>query len=393
MPRPPLDGIRVVDLTRILAGPFATMTLADLGADVIKVERPGTGDETRHWGPPFHEGVATYFLSVNRNKRGMALDLKHGRGKEILWRLLESADVLVSNFRPGVMVRLGLGHETVARRCPDLVYALLNGYGEDGPFAGRAAFDLVIQAESGLMDLTGWPSGPATKVGVSIADEVAGMLLVQGILTALLARHRDGRGQKVEIALHDAVLSAFTHQAQGYLTTGSKPRRLGNSHPSLVPYRPFTAADGEIVVGVASEQQWVRFCGALGLRELASDPRFASNAGRVVHREAVERVLSDHLATGSVEHWLVRLREASVPSGRVRTVAEALDGPEAEARKLIVTGPGMNYPMVGQPIRLDGATCPVRLAPPTLGEHTREVLLELGYDEGQVDRIAASGAV
>lgn len=388
----PLEGIRVVDLTRILAGPFATMILGDMGADVIKVERPGRGDETRAWGPPFHGGVATYYLAVNRNKRSLSLDLRSTRGREILWELLEDADVLVSNFRAGAMARLGLAVEQVRERCPRLVYAHLNGYGAQGPRAARPTFDLVIQAEAGLMDLTGDADGPPTKAGLSLADEIAGLYLVQGILAALLRRQRSGRGEPVEVALHDAMLSMLTYHAQGYLSASAVPRRMGNSHPSLVPYRPFATADGHIVVGVASEALWERFCAAVDMPGLFADPRFRSNAERVRHREELERLLEQRLAGSDTATWRRRLDEAGVPCGAVRSAVEALESPETESRQMIVRMPDTGLRMLGMPIRMPGVPT-LRRSPPTVGEHTVEILQELGHDAEQIARLRDQGVV
>jgi len=389
----PLQDILVVDLTRILAGPFATMILGDLGADVIKIERPGQGDDTRHWGPPFLEGTATYFLSVNRNKRCLTLDLKSAAGSSVLWRLLERADVLVSNFRPGLMNELGFGYDDVRRRASRLVYCVINGYGESDGRASRPAFDLVIQGESGLMDLTGPADGAATKAGISIADEVAGLYLVQGVLAALLKRHRTGRGAHVEIALTDALISTFTYQAQQYLTAGMEPRRLGNAHPSLVPYRPFPTADGTVVIGVASNSLWQRFCKALELEELVDDARFCTNAGRVERRDELEALIEERLAERSSEQWIDRLRAVRVPCGVVRSVAQALDE-EIELDSGLVQESGIpGLQVVGNPIRIDGSRGEPRLAPPSLGEHTIQILGELGFDSAQIALLRADGVV
>ena len=389
----PLQDILVVDLTRILAGPFATMILGDLGADVVKVERPGQGDDTRHWGPPFLEGTATYFLSVNRNKRSLTLDLKSAAGSNVLWRLVERADVVVSNFRPGLMSELGFGYDDVRRRAPGVVYCVINGYGESGARAARPAFDLVIQAESGLMDMTGPADGAATKAGISIADEVAGLYLVQGVLAALLKRHRTGGGAHVEIALSDALISTFTYQAQQYLTAGVAPRRLGNAHPSLVPYRPFATADGTLVIGVASDSLWQRFCRALELEELVDDSRFCSNAGRVERRDELEALIEERLAERSSEQWMDRLRAVRVPCGVVRSVAQSLDE-EIELDSGLIREAGIpGLRVVGNPIRLDGSRGDPRLPPPSLGEHTREILADLGFDGAQIASLRNEGVV
>ena len=389
----PLQDILVVDLTRILAGPFATMILGDLGADVIKVESPGQGDDTRHWGPPFFRGTATYFLSVNRNKRSVTLDLKSTAGSDVLWRLLERADVVVSNFRAGLMSELGFGYDDVRRRAPRLVYCVINGYGETGTRASRPAFDLVIQAESGLMDLTGPTDGVATKAGVSIADEVAGLYLVQGVLAALLKRQRTGCGAHVEIALTDALISTFTYQAQQYLTAGIQPRRLGNAHPSLVPYRPFPTADGTVVIGVASDSLWRRFCAALELEDLVHDPRFRTNAGRVERRDELEGLIEERLVERSSEQWIDRLRAVRVPCGIVRSVGQALDEEIELDSGLVKESGSSGLRMVGNPIRIDGTRGDPQRSPPSLGEHTDEILGELGFDSAQIALLRASGVV
>ncbi len=309
-PRPvePLRDIRVIDLTRILAGPYATMILGDLGADVVKVERPGHGDDTRHWGPPFVGDTASYYIAVNRNKRSIAIDLKHEEGRELVYRMLGDADLVVSNFRPGVMDRLGLGQARLADTFPGLIWCSITGHAPGDPRARLPSFDLVIQAETGLMDLTGQKDGPPTKVGISIADELAGLYLVQGALAALYHRERTGEGCPVNVALNEAMLSAFTYQAQKHLVGGGTPRRMGNEHPSLVPYRSYSAADGDFVVGVANEGQWQRFCAAIGRPELMDDARFETNSVRVENRVELEGQLEVRLAERSREDWVATLR-------------------------------------------------------------------------------------
>lgn len=389
----PLTGTRVVDLTRILAGPFATMMLGDMGADVVKVERPGTGDDARGWGPPFVDGTSTYFLSVNRNKRSVAIDLQTRPGKELLWELIEGADVVVSNFRVGVMERLGFGYEHVAERCPTCIYGVINGYGRRGRRRDRPSFDVVVQAESGLMDLTGRPEGPPTKTGISLADEVAGLYLVQGVLLALWERQRTGRGQLVEVALHDALLSLFTYQAEQYLAGGVEPRRMGNRHPSIAPYQTFEAADGTVVVGVGNEAIWERFCDALGEPGLKERPEFVTNADRVAHREELESELAPIFAARDVAYWEEVLGAAGVPCGRVRAAGEVLEAEKEEDREMIVPLPGNGVPVLGVPVKLSRTPGRIERPPPGLGEHTDEILGQLGHPAGQIRRWRDAGVI
>ena len=387
----PLTGLRVVDLTRILAGPFATMMLGDMGAEVLKIERPGSGDDARGWGPPFVDGVSTYFLSVNRNKRSMTLDLKSAVGKDVLWELIESADVVVSNFRVGVMDSLGFSFDQVAERAPRCVYGLINGYGRTGERAKRPSFDVVVQAESGLMDLTGFADGKPTKVGVSIADEIAGLYLVQGILVALLERQRTDRGQLVEVALHDALLSMFTFQAQRYLSAGTLPTRMGNRHPSIVPYETFDAADGTIVVGVGNEAIWERFCVALDAEHLHGHESFARNPDRVANRELLEEELAPIFRNHTASHWEDLFGAAGVPCGRVRALNEVIERERDADREMVVEVDGLAS--LGVPVKLSASPGAVRSRPPRLGEHTEAVLVELGHTDEEVAAWRDSGVI
>jgi crotonobetainyl-CoA:carnitine CoA-transferase CaiB-like acyl-CoA transferase len=393
----PLDGIRVIDLTRILAGPYCTQALADAGADVIKIEEPAKGDDTRGWGPPFVNGESVYFLSVNRGKRGMTLNLKDPRGRDLLWRLLETADVLVENFRPGTLDRLGFSYEEVHRRAPRIVYASVSGYGPDGPWGGRPGYDAVIQGEGGLMSLTGAKDGPPFRVGASIADVLAGMTALQGIVLALLRRGRTGEGGRVDVSLLESLITTFAYHSSTYLLTGKVPTRLGNRHPSLAPYETFDAADGPVVLAVGSEGLWRAFCRSMGEPELAEDARFRTNALRVTNYDALRAHIAARLKTRRVDEWLADWEAAGIPCGRVRTVAEAIDLPQVEARGLLVdidhpTAGAGRY--VGSAIHLSDATRSSRRAPPVLGQHTDEIFSErLGLGPAEVSALRQAGVV
>jgi len=313
----PLSGIRVLDLTRVLAGPFCSMILADMGAEVIKVEEPGKGDDTRSW-PPFIEGEATYFMSVNRNKQSVTLNLKSPAARKIFTDLVKKSDVLLENFRPGTMEKLGLGYATLAKVNPKLVYCAVSGFGESGPEGGRGGYDLIVQAESGLMDITGFPDGPPVKMGTSIADLVSGMSAAHGVTLALLARAKTKRGQKVEIGMLDTMAALLTYQAGIYWGTGRRPMRRGNEHPSIVPYEVFKAADAYITLGVANDSLWERCCGAMERPDLVKDPRFATVSARVEHRTTLVPLLNEIFGERTADEWMKRLEAAGVPAGRDR---------------------------------------------------------------------------
>jgi len=400
----PLEGVRVVDLTRILAGPYCTQALADAGADVVKIEQPGHGDDTRGWGPPFVNGAppgdrgeSAYFLSVNRGKRGMTLNLKHPRGRELLWALLETADVLVENFRPGTLDGWGFSWDEVHRRHPRVVYASVSGYGADGPWGGRPGYDAMVQAEGGLMSITGAPDGMPFKVGASLVDVLAGMTAFQGIVLALLRRERSGEGARVDVSLLESLLPALTYHNAAYLLTGQVPGRLGNRHPSLAPYETFEAADGLVVVGAGSEALWRSLCSALEVPGLADEPRFATNALRVTNYGALREILAPLFRARSGGAWLAVLEAAGVPSGRVRSVAEALDEPQVEARGLLLqlTHPTLGAGRyVGSPIHLSGAHRGSLRPPPLLGQHTDEVLREcLGLTPAAIDELRRDSVI
>ncbi|RPH85373.1 MAG: CoA transferase [Candidatus Rokuibacteriota bacterium] len=392
----PLAGVRVLDLTRVLAGPFCSMILGDMGAEVIKVEEPGKGDDTRSW-PPFLGGEATYFLSVNRNKQSLTLNLKAPEGRAILQKLARKSDVVLENFRTGTMERLGLGYKTLAKLNPRLVYCAISGFGESGPEAARAGYDLVVQAESGIMDITGFEDGPPVKVGTSIADLVAGMSAAHGVTLALLARHRTKRGQKVEISMQDAMAALLTYQAGIYFGTGSKPGRRGNKHPSIVPYEVFRAADAYLTLGVANNSLWERCCAALDHPELTKDPRYATEAARVQNRDVLVPRLNEILGTRPADDWLKRFEEVGVPAGRIRTVAEVCESAHLKARGMIVTLPHPKagaLRVLGVPVRLHATPGKAATAPPLLGQHTERVLGKvLGVKRAEVARLRKAGVV
>jgi crotonobetainyl-CoA:carnitine CoA-transferase CaiB-like acyl-CoA transferase len=393
----PLDGLTVIDLTRVLSGPYCTMLLADMGARVIKIEQPGRGDDTRGWGPPFVGSESAYFLSINRNKESLTLDLKRDAGRALLERLLARADVLVENFRPGTMQRLGLGYDALAPRYPSLVYCSISGFGQTGPRRDQPGYDAVIQGEGGLMSITGEQHGPPLRLGVAISDIVSGMFAAQGIAMALLARHRTGRGQHVDIGMLDSTAALLTYQAAIYFATGTSPARLGNRHPTIVPYETFPAADGDLVLAVGNDELWRAFCRATGLTALADDPRFATNRARVQHYDALKPQLDARLRAHTRAEWIERLAAEGVPCGSVRAIADVLTDPQLDARDMIAAvehatlGP---LRTLGLPIKLSDTPGRVRTAPPTLGQHTQSILRDdLGLDDGEIARLHEAGVL
>jgi crotonobetainyl-CoA:carnitine CoA-transferase CaiB-like acyl-CoA transferase len=393
----PLEGIRILDLTRVLSGPYCTMLLGDLGAEVIKVERPGEGDDTRAFAPPFQGDQAAYFLSINRNKKSITLDMKSERGKEILWRLVDLSDVLIENFRPGAMERLGFAYEVVRARRPAMVYCSISGFGDTGPQKDRAGYDVIVQGEAGVMDLTGPRDGPPHKVGTSIADLVSGLTAAQGILAALYAAKIDGRGQRVNISMYEAVAALLTFNASIYFATGKAPRRRGNEHATIVPYETFEASDGWINLGVANDDLWCRFCAVADTAELTDDRRFASAPDRVRNRDVLVPLIKTVIKQRTRNDWLKRLDESGVPCGAIRTVAEVCDNEVLRSRDMIAEMPHLSAGTVKgikSAIHLSETILDTYNAPPRLGEHTQEVLTELlGYTAEDVDMLARGGVV
>jgi crotonobetainyl-CoA:carnitine CoA-transferase CaiB-like acyl-CoA transferase len=368
----PLAGLLVADFSRVLAGPLATMTLGDLGADVIKVERPDGGDDTRAWGPPFtEEGVSTYYLGLNRNKRSVVLDLGDPGDVELARALALRADVVVESFRPGLMVRWGLDHPTLAAENPRLVTCSINAFGSEPPGAGMPGYDLLLQAVSGLMSVTGEPEGRPLKVGAALIDMVCGLYAAIAVLAALQARERSGRGQRVEVSLMDAALSSLINQASGYLGAGVVPGRLGNRHPSIAPYQTLRTGDGEIAVASGNDSIFARLCGALGRTELLADPRFGTNSGRLEHVEELERVLEEGLATADAATWVARLTEAGVPAGPINDVAGAFALAEELGLAPTVEVDGVR--LLRPAPRFEDTPASVRRAPPSLDQHGDEI--------------------
>jgi formyl-CoA transferase len=385
----PLDGVRVLDLSRILAGPYCSMMLADLGADVVKVERPGGGDPTRTWGPPFVDGESTYFLCANRGKRSICIDLADAEGIELVCTLAERADVVIENFLPGGAERLGLGYEQLRERRPSLVYCSVAGYPDDGPDASRPGFDFAIQGEGGVMSITGDPAGDPMKVGVAIADITAGIYATVGVLAALREATATGTGSHVQVSLFDAQLAWLANRGSDYLVAGETPERLGNAHPAIVPYESFRASDGHVIVAIGTDGQFVRFCREAGLDELVEDARFATNPDRVRNRDELSPVLAAAIAARPVAEWLELMARAGVPGGPVRTIPEVFEhAPFAtHEHQHARLGP---IRTVRSPIGFDGTRRTADAPPPLLGEHAGAILSDAGYPAHEIERLLGS---
>ena len=392
-----LEGLRVLDLTRILAGPLCTQMLGDMGAEVIKVEPPGAGDDTRTWGPPFTGGESAYFLGVNRNKRSLTLNMAVKSGQEILAQLVKKADVLVENFKLGTLEKWGITEDWLEKNAPQVIRCSITGYGSSGPDAALPGYDFILQAESGLMSICGEADGGPTKYGVAIVDVVTGLYACNSILAALAARTRTGRGQRVEVCLYDSGLAMLINVASSYLVTGKDSRRFGNGHPNIVPYTTYPTADGTIAVAVGNDGQFARFAETAGHGEWARDARYATNPARVANRETLDAAIAQALKGGKSAAWIEKLRAAGVPCGPINTVGEALNDPHTLARDMVRS---VRHPtagevkMVGIPFRLNGTPAAIRRAPPLLGQHTEEVLgEELGMSAARIAKLRAEKVI
>ena len=390
-----LENIKVVDLTRTLAGPFCTMILGDMGADVVKIEEPERGDETRSW-TPFWNGESTQFLSFNRNKRSLSVNLKEEEGLELVLSLAADADVMIESFRAGALERMGLGYEAVKAVNPDIIYCSISGYGRSGPMADKPGYDLIIQAYSGLMHLTGEPDGSPLRVGFSLVDLFTGMMAYGSIVTALYNRDKTGEGQWIEAALLDGQVATMSYHATGYMGTGVEPHRLGSGHPSLVPYQSFPASDGFFILGCANDGLWGRLCQAMERPDLLEDPRFKTNTDRVAHRPECIETLSKVFSSKTVAEWVDIISDAGVPCGPINRVSDVVKDPQVLAREMIADLPHPNVPdlkVPSSPMKLTETPATLRMAPPLLGQHNVQILGELGYTADQVEKLQEKGVI
>lgn len=394
----PLEGIRVLDVSRVLAGPFCTMILGDLGAEVIKVEAPKIGDGTRIWGPPFIDSESAYFLSINRNKKSITVNLKHPEGRKIIYKLAEKSDVFIENFRPEVVKRLGVSYEDICKVNPKIIYCSISGFGQTGPYRDKPAYDLLIQAMSGFMSFTGEPSRPPVRIGVAIMDLGAGMYAAISILAALRAREITGKGQRIDISLLDSAVSWLTYMAMNYFATGRNPRRMGSAHPNIVPYQCFEDKNGRyFAVAVGTDGHWKDLCRAIGKPEWMENPKYATNPKRVENRDELVEVLSEIFKTKSRDEWLRMLEEHDVPCAPVYEVSEVLSDPQVMHREMIVE---VDHPTIGKlkqlgiPMKFSETPCRIKYPPPLLGQHTEEILKELlEYSDEEIEELKREGVI
>ena len=390
-----LENIKVVDLTRTLAGPFCTMLLGDMGADVVKIEEPEHGDETRAW-TPFWNDVSTQFLTFNRNKRSLSINLKEKEGVDIVLGLAADADIMVESFRGGTLERLGLGYDAVRKLNPDIIYTTVSGYGRTGPMADMPGYDLIIQAYSGLMHLTGEPDGMPLRVGFSLVDLFTGMMTYGSILTALRYRDNTGEGQWIDSSLLDGQVAAMSYHATGYMATGNEPHRMGSGHPSLVPYQSFESSDGFFILGCANQGLWERMCQAIGRADFLDDPRFTTNTDRVEHRAECVGGLSEIFAKEPTEYWVKLITGAGIPCGPINKVSDVVNSPQVQARGMVVEVPHPEVPNLripNSPLKLTATPPTIRRYPPLLGEHNDEILAAAGYDASQISQLRERGVI
>ena len=392
----PLAGIRVVDLTRVMTGPYCTMMLGDMGADVIKIEHPGKGDDTRAWGPPFVNGEAAYFLSVNRNKRSIAIDLKSDAGKEIVWKLIDQADVVVENFSPGTIARLGFGWDEIHARNPKAIMASISGFGQTGPGSDRTAYDLVVQGMGGIMSVTGQVDGPPTKYGIPIGDIGAGMFAAFAISSALVRRATTGEGQYIDVSMLGGQIALLTYQAASFFATGEAPKAAGNAHSIIVPYDAFPTADGYVIVAVGNDSLFQRFCQALGMTDAAADPRFATNRDRVQHKTELYELIEAAMSHQTTSELVAQLDVLGVPCGPISTVDEVFENEQVlftGQRRTIEHPTAGEISLTGFPYAFSDAELEISHCPPTLGQQTAEILQEIGYDQASIEKLRSNGAV
>jgi crotonobetainyl-CoA:carnitine CoA-transferase CaiB-like acyl-CoA transferase len=399
-----LSHLKVLDLSRILAGPWAGQTLADLGADVIKVEKPGAGDDTRGWGPPWlpdSDGNPTtdaaYYLAANRNKRSMTVDFTQPEGQKIVRKLAADSDILIENYKLGGLAKYGLDYASLSAINPRLIYCSITGFGQTGPYAARPGYDLLLQAMGGLMSITGEPSSPPQRVGVAVVDLMSGLYATIGILAALSAREKTGRGQHIDLALLDVEVACLANQGMNYLMTGTSPAQSGNAHPNIVPYQDFPTSDGAMIVAVGNDGQFARFANALGAPEWAGDERYATNGARVINRAGLVAMIAERTAERTTKDWVALLEAANVPCGPINRIADVFADPQVQARgmKIALDHPvGGAMPSIASPLRLSDTPVSYHSAPPVLGQNTAEILAErLGLDGGAIARLMDSGIV
>ncbi|MCW4039559.1 MAG: CoA transferase [Candidatus Bathyarchaeota archaeon] len=391
-----LDSITILDLTRYLAGPYCSMILGDLGAEVVKIERPKTGDGSRQWGPPFIHGESAYFLSINRNKKSVTINLRTEKGCEIVRKMASTYDVLIENYRPGIVQKLGLDYETLNKINPQLIYCSISGFGQTGPYREKPSYDIVGQAMGGLMSLTGEENRPPVKIGVAISDIFAGMYAAIGILSALITRKQTGQGQMIDVSLLDGLVSILSHQAGNYLVSGVDPKRLGSAHPTIAPYQAFQAADSYFVIAVGNDALWRRFCQGVNLSELMTDPRFATNPDRVKNRDELTQILNTFFQKKTAQEWLSLIEKAGVPCGPVLQLSEVFTDPQVLHRKMVeeIEHPSAGHiKVVGTPLKLSSTPASIRTPPPILGEHTTIILQSLGYTPSEIAELIKSKVI